>query len=162
MRSRYAAAFALAAAAGTGLHFLYPLLPIPLVALFAPVSESVWEHLKLLYWPFLVAAAALARQERHRLRAWSGFLASLLLQPLVLTAVYYLLHAGFGVDILWVEIGLYYAVLAAGFRAARAIAAGGRAEPGLGLLIVLAAIYGVCLMVFSLAAPALPIFTASP
>ena len=68
MRSRYAAAFALAAAAGTGLHFLYPLLPIPLVALFAPVSESVWEHLKLLYWPFLVAAAALARRERHRLR----------------------------------------------------------------------------------------------
>ena len=36
----------------------------------------------------------------------------------------------------------------------------GKTESILGLLIVLAAIYGVSLMVFSLAAPHLPIFTA--
>ena len=35
--------------AGSALHFLYDLWPNPLTAVFAPVNESVWEHLKLLY-----------------------------------------------------------------------------------------------------------------
>ena len=38
---------------GIGLHALYAWRPIPLLGLFSPVNESVWEHLKLLYWPFL-------------------------------------------------------------------------------------------------------------
>ena len=160
MKKRYWIAFVMTALAGSGLHFLYILCPIPLVALFAPVSESVWEHLKLLYWPFLVAAAVLAHTMKGRLRAWSGFLASLLLQPLVLTGVYYLLRCGFGISCLAVDILLYCAVLAAGFWAASVFYVSGAAEPSLGLLIVLAAIYGVSLMVFSLAAPRLPIFIA--
>lgn len=160
MKKRFLIAFVIAAAVGTGLHFLYELLPIPLTALIAPVNESVWEHLKLLFWPFLIAAAVLSRSMKEPLRAWSSFLLSLLLQPLVLTAVYYLLKSGFGIESLWVDIGLYYAVLGAGFAAAYGLYGSGRAESILGLLIVLAAIYGVCLMVFSLAAPHLPIFTA--
>lgn len=35
-------------------HFLYDLLPCPFVGAFAPVSESVWEHLKIVYYPFLI------------------------------------------------------------------------------------------------------------
>ena len=41
--------------AGTLLHFCYEWSgENPFVALFAPVSESVWEHLKLLFFPVLV------------------------------------------------------------------------------------------------------------
>ena len=160
MKKRFVIAFIITAFAGTCLHFLYNVCPIPLVGLFAPVSESVWEHLKLLYWPFLAASAMLAHTMRGRLRAWSGFLLSLLLQPLALTGVYYLLQCGFGLSSLALDILLYLAVLAAGFWAAWAFYASGVAERSLGLLIVLAAIYGVSLMVFSLAAPNLPIFTA--
>ena len=160
MKKRFWIAFGIAAAAGTGLHFLYALLPLPLTALIAPVSESVWEHLKLLYWPFLIAAAVLSRSMKEPLRAWSGFLTALLLQPLVLTAIYYLLRSGFGIESMWLDIGLYYVVLGAGFFLAYALYGSGRTESILGLLIVLAAIYGVSLMVFSLAAPHLPIFAA--
>ena len=160
MKKRFWIAFAAAAAAGTGLHFLYDLLPVPLAALIAPVNESVWEHLKLLYWPFLLAAAVLSHGMKAPLRAWSGFLLSLLVQPLVLTAAYYLLSAGFGIESVWVDIVLYYAVLGAGFFASYALYGSGRAEPALGPLIVLTAIYGVSLMAFSLAAPHLPIFSA--
>ena len=46
--------------AGAGLHFLWQALPNPLFALISPVNESVWEHLKLLYWPMLAAALVLA------------------------------------------------------------------------------------------------------
>ena len=155
-KQRLALAWTASVLAGCGLHFLYVWLPLPLVALFAPVSESVWEHLKLLYWPFLAAAAVLCR--RLPLRAWSGFLLSLLVQPLVLTGGYYLLLAGFGVSGLWVDIALYAAVLAGGFWLARQVSRSGRGQRSLGLLIVLAALYGVTLMVFSLAAPRLPIF----
>lgn len=49
--------------AGSALHFLYDLWPNPLTAVFAPVNESVWEHLKLLYWPFLAAAFVLTKDE---------------------------------------------------------------------------------------------------
>ena len=41
------------AALGLGvlLHFLYAWLPNPLTALFSPVRESLWEHLKILFYP---------------------------------------------------------------------------------------------------------------
>lgn len=56
MKKRYLIAFLVAAAAGSALHFFYEVLPNPLTALISPVNESVWEHLKLLFWPTLCAA----------------------------------------------------------------------------------------------------------
>ena len=58
MKKRFWLAFGIAVLAGTGLHFLYDVCPVPLVGLFAPVNESVWEHLKLLFWPMLLMTAA--------------------------------------------------------------------------------------------------------
>ena len=51
------------AALGLGvlLHFLYAWLPNPLTALFSPVRESLWEHLKILFYPLLAAALFLTR-----------------------------------------------------------------------------------------------------
>ena len=60
-------AFVIAALAGSGLHFLYTLLPCPVTALIAPVNESLWEHLKLLFWPGLIASLALARRDERAL-----------------------------------------------------------------------------------------------
>ena len=62
--------------AGAGLHFLWQALPNPLFALISPVNESVWEHLKLLYWPMLAAALVLARGPR-RIAVWAGFFPAL-------------------------------------------------------------------------------------
>ena len=45
MKRRYALTFAVTLLAGAALHFLYTWLPLPLIGLFAPVNESVWEHL---------------------------------------------------------------------------------------------------------------------
>ena len=127
MKKKVLVVYVLTALAGVGLHFLYRACPTPFVGLFAPVSESVWEHLKLLYWPFFLASAVLARGMEGRLA---------------------------------LDIFLYLAVLAGGFLLAFAVYRRGRAEPALGLLIVLSAIYGVSLMAFTLAAPQLPIFLA--
>ena len=59
--------------AGSALHFLYDLWPNPLTAVFAPVNESVWEHLKLLYWPFLAAAFVLTKDEADGRKSWRDF-----------------------------------------------------------------------------------------
>ena len=64
--------------AGAGLHFLWQALPNPLFALISPVNESVWEHLKLLYWPFLAAAFVLARGADDARGRWCGLLVGLL------------------------------------------------------------------------------------
>ena len=41
---------------GTLFHFLFELLgQNAFVGLFTPVNESVWEHLKLIYFPFIIS-----------------------------------------------------------------------------------------------------------
>ena len=49
------AGFLFVAAAGSLLHFLYEYSgQNPLAAFISPVNESTWEHLKLLFFPYLV------------------------------------------------------------------------------------------------------------
>ena len=50
--------FVVATLAGSCLHFLYALWPNGLTALLAPVNESLWEHVKILYWPSAGAQGA--------------------------------------------------------------------------------------------------------
>ena len=83
MKKRYALAFLLTALAGTALHFAYDWCLSPLVGLFAPVNESVWEHLKLLFWPFLAAGFAAALRVNRSGRF--GWLAGVLV---ILTGLY--------------------------------------------------------------------------
>ena len=158
MKKRYILAFFLAAAAGTLLHFLYDWLPVPLVGLFAPVNESVWEHLKLLFWNVLAAGFVLCRKKPDAQRAWSGFLAALLLMPLGLTGLYYLLAAGFGVTALWIDLTLYYLTLAGGFALAYSMEKSGKWSFLSGVMVLLVGLYGAALILFTLAPPELPIF----
>jgi hypothetical protein len=39
---------------GTLNHFMYDWFPFPLVGIFTPVNESIFEHLKLVFYPFLI------------------------------------------------------------------------------------------------------------
>lgn len=41
---------------GALLHFVYGWFNNPVVAVFGSINESVWEHLKLLFWPSLLMA----------------------------------------------------------------------------------------------------------
>ena len=161
MRKRWIAAFVLTALAGAALHFAYDLCPVPLVGLFAPVNESVWEHLKLLFWPFLAAGFALTRRQEDKPAAWSGLLLSQLLMPLFLLGVYYPLRAGFGVESLAVDIGLYYLTLTLGFWLAHRVSRSGKLAFLSGVLVIATGLYGAALILFTLAPPELPIFMAN-
>ena len=158
MKRKWLIAGFLSILAGSALHFLYDLWPNPLTAVFAPVSESVWEHLKLLYWPFLAAAFVLARGADDARSRWCGLLAGLLAAPLLLLGAYYLLACGFGVHRLWLDLLLYVLAMGAGFFLAFRLQR--RALPGwlCGLFVIAAGVYGAALALFSFAPPELPIF----
>ena len=74
--------FVCAVLAGVGLHFLYARFPCTLSALLSPVRESLWEHIKILYWPYLAASAFLAWGRPTGMRPW--LLSLVILCPLML------------------------------------------------------------------------------
>ena len=158
MKKRFWIAFFLTALAGAGLHFVYELCPLPIVGLFAPVNESVWEHLKLFFWPFLAAAFVLTRGQADGQRAWSGFLLAELLMPLLCMGGFYTLTAGFGVEALWVDLALYTVTMAAGFRLAYRRMMDGTAAWAAGVLVIAVGLYGAALILFTMAPPLLPVF----
>ena len=80
--------FVVATLAGSCLHFVYALWPNGLTALLAPVNESLWEHVKILYW---------------------------LLSAAVMLGVGYLYHVVLEGDSLFFDVALYVLVMAAFF-----------------------------------------------
>lgn len=106
-------AFVATTLSGACLHFVYALFPNPVFALFSPVNESLWEHLKILFWPGLMAALCLRR------RADAGGLAArllaLLLAGAVMLVVGYVYHIPLGGDALSFDICLYVLVMAMAF-----------------------------------------------
>ena len=158
MKRRWLLVFVLTAAAGAALHFLYDLWPNVLTAVLAPVNESVWEHLKLLYWPFLAAAFYLTRGAEDGRHGWCALLLGLLAAPVLLLGAYYPLAYGFSLHGLALDILLYLLSLAGGFFLAYRLQP--RWLPGsvCGIFVIAAGLYGAALALFSFAPPELPIF----
>ena len=158
MKKRFWLAWAAATLAGAALHFAYDWCPVPLVSLFAPVNESVWEHLKLLYWPFLAAAFVLTKDEADGRKSWCGLLAGLLGAPLLLLGAYYTLLSGFALYGLPLDLILYALAMAGGFALAWHLQRARLPAWLCGVLVIATGIYGAALALFSFAPPELPIF----
>lgn len=106
-------AFVIATLVGACMHFVYAMLPNPVTALVSPINESLWEHLKILFWPYLVASLLLTRGGEKGCRA--PWLLSLLVQSAAMLAGGYLYHIVLTGDALAVDVGLYVLCMAAGF-----------------------------------------------
>ena len=97
---------------GAGLHFLYSWCPNGATALFSPICESLWEHIKIMFWPYLLAALWLSRGRPGGIRPWC---LSLLLICAAMLLLGYGYHIFLGGQSLWVDILLYVLLLALGF-----------------------------------------------
>ncbi len=157
MKKRTWLVYIAAVLAGTALHFIYEWWPNPLIGLIAPVNESVWEHMKLLFWPFFGAAVWDYCHDR-RLCVWGAYMAAQLLMPAALLGCYYLLETGFGLSGLVIDLALYYLTMAGGFWFAGQHRNSAKFGSAAGVLTMAAAVYGSCLLVFTIAAPNFPIF----
>lgn len=161
MKRRWILVFFAAAIVGSVLHFLYLALPIALVSAFAPVNESVWEHLKLLFWPQLAASFILMRPYADKRRGWGAMLSGLLAAPAILLGAYYTLLSGFGVHTLALDIALYLLSMAAGFVLAHHLLRAPALARVCGPLVIAAGLYGAALVLFTFAPPDLPIFLSA-
>ena len=100
---------------GTLLHFLFDWTNGSIIAaLFSAVNESIWEHMKLLYYPMLLFALVEHRfwgreQKNFWCVKWMGMLAGLTLVPVL----YYSYTGALGVEADWFNIAIFF--LAAGF-----------------------------------------------
>lgn len=98
--------------AGFVLHFLYRWWPNAVTALFSLVNESLWEHLKLIYWPFLGAALVLNRGRPGGMRPW---LLALPLMCILTLALGWIYNVTLGGEAGWVNIAIFVLVMTFGF-----------------------------------------------
>ena len=138
-----------AIAGGVELHFVYDWIPNGVTALFAPVKESLWEHVKILFWPYLAVAAVLTRGRPGGLRPW---LLTLLLMCGTMLAVAYAYHVLLGGETVAVDIGLYVLLMLFGFWLAPRFSGAFRGVRWQ-IPLVLTAVLGVLLWVFALRPP---------
>jgi len=80
---------------GSALHFTFELSGSnPLVGVFSAVNESVWEHLKLSFWPALLYAVTEYRYLRRKTGSFfPAKTVGIYLMPLVIVSSFYLYRA---------------------------------------------------------------------
>jgi len=148
LSKRLLTAFVLATLAGACLHFLYDLLPSLVTALFSPVQESIWEHLKIIYWPYLAAMLIVTgKAGRGRRGSW---LFSLLVISVALLIIAYVYHISLGGSAAFFDIGLYVVLMAVGFfLPGRLKESSGHSAPVFFLVVLL----GVAIILFTFLPP---------
>ena len=108
------AGFVFAAVLGTLLHFLFDWSgQKAVVGLFSPVNESIWEHMKLLYYPALLFAVLECGFWGGAVEQfWCVKLAGLLFGLALIPVLYYTYTGALGVERGWLNIIIFF--LAAG------------------------------------------------
>ena len=154
---RILTAFLLSLLAGVLLHFAYDFFPNLFTAVLSPVRESLWEHVKLIYWPYLAAMLILTRGGEKGSRA--PWLMSLLVVCVTMLAVSYCYHFFFGGESVAFDIGLYAVMMGAGFLLPRLFAGlAGKGWWSEGLWVMVA-LFGGTILLFSFLPPEIPLFT---
>ena len=102
--------------AGSALHFAYEWsgewLPM---ALLAAVNESVWEHLKIAFWPAFLHGLLEWRVLRRRYPDfWLARAVGLAMTPLTIAALFYAYTAALGTHLLFADIATFLLGIAAG------------------------------------------------
>ena len=149
---------------GALLHFLYQLSGgALLVGLFAPVNESVWEHLKLVLWPMALwwVGGYLWASRRWEIDAPAWFAAALwavLAAQVTSLLLFYFYTGAFGVESLGADVLLFFLAVLLGQVVGLRLYQRGSGVSALIPLALLAALL-VLFAVFTLVPPDLPLFT---
>ncbi len=94
---------------GGPLHFLYEWMGNNrFIASVAPINESIWEHLKLVYWPILLYWVAgyilFKRRKNLSYKRWFQAMAiSITLSMIIVVVWYYTWKGAFAIEATWVN-----------------------------------------------------------
>jgi len=102
--------FIFTAVLGTFLHFLFDLTGGSMwSALFSAVNESIWEHLKLLYYPMvIVAVAEYFLWGKEQASFWCIKLIGILAGLAVIPVMYYTYTGSLGLSADWFNITIFF------------------------------------------------------
>ncbi|MBQ1950336.1 MAG: hypothetical protein II363_01880 [Clostridia bacterium] len=155
------AGFVFTCLAGTLLHFFYDWSGQNLfVALFSGVNESVWEHMKLLFFPLFAFALF---ESRHFAKEYENFwcvkLIGILLGISLIAVLYYTYTGALGVSADWFNITIFFIAAAATYRIETKLMKSDyacRLSPAasFGFICLLAVLF----FVFTFAPPYIPLF----
>ncbi len=119
---------------GVGLHELFRIWPSIVTEFLSPVNNSIWEHLKVLFWPLLLVELGIF-PPAHR----SGGLLALLLSCAAMLAAGWVYHLVLGGTELWVDLAIFGLCILAYFLLSDAPRPGKQWLPVLRLLTALLA-----------------------
>lgn len=155
------AGFIFTSVLGTFLHFLFDLAGgSAAAALVSAVNESIWEHMKLIYYPMLLFSFVEHRfWGRETPGFWCVKLKGILLALVLIPAIYYLYTGALGISADWFNITIFFLAAAVAywvetklFQAQRPCRIPDRLA--LGLLLLIAAVFTL----FTFRTPQAPLF----
>lgn len=111
------AGFLFTSAFGTFLHFLFDLSGQSMIAaLFSAVNESIWEHMKLIYYPMFLFALIENRFWGKKCKQfWCVKLVGMILALILIPIIYYTYTGILGVSVDWVNISIFFLSAGAAF-----------------------------------------------
>ncbi len=153
--------FIFTAAVGTLLHFLFDWTGGSVAAaLFSAVNESIWEHLKLLFYPMAIfALPEYFFWGKNTDSFWCIQLLGILLGLVAIPAVYYTYTGIFGVNADWFNITIFFLVAAGVYWVKTKLLQKGYAcRISEKLSIALICLIGVAFTVLTFIPPQIPFF----
>ncbi|MBQ3119001.1 MAG: hypothetical protein IJC10_04495 [Clostridia bacterium] len=153
--------FIFTAVAGVILHFLFDWTnESVLVAPFSAVNESIWEHMKLLFFPVLVFAIIESRYiGKDYKNFWCAKLIGIVLGTVLIPVLYYVINGAFGPTPDWVNIAIFFVSAAVSYCAETRILENDlvyckSSSKAFAILLLI----GVIFMVLTFMTPQIPIF----
>lgn len=145
---------------GSLAHFLYDWTGNnPIIGFFTPVNESLWEHMKLVFFPMLLYSLPMILIFRKEFPCilsslWLGNLTGSLLIP-----VFYYAYTGvLGRDIFLFDIAIFIVSVLIAFRLSYKYALSCRLQPYTVFLTGMVCILFICFLVFTYRPPAMNLF----
>lgn len=146
---------------GTFLHFLFELSGQSITAaLFSAVNESIWEHMKLLYFPMLAFAALESRFLKPLPTGfWCVKLIGILTGLILIPVLYYTYTGILGKSADWFNVTIFFIAAAVSFRLETGLFKSGKTCPiPAWLAIALLLSVGAAFVILAFTPPQIPLF----
>ena len=145
---------------GTFAHFLYDWTGNNhIVGFFTPINESIWEHMKLLFFPMLAYSLIMVLKfHRKNSCITSALFFGILVGALLIPLFYYAYTSILGKNIFILDISIFILSIVIAFWLSYKLTLSCRLESFTSLLCILMCILFVCFLVFTYHPPNTTIF----
>lgn len=147
-------------AKGTLDHFLYDWSGQNyLVGLLTPINESIWEHMKMLFYPMLLYTFFLIFKFRKTYSCITSSLCFGILMGTILIPIFFYAYTSvLGKDVFILDICTFILSILIAFRLSYKLTLSRRLEPYTSLLCCFVIVLMICFMVFTYQPPGTRIF----